>query len=329
MPIGPAVAAGRALQRGADLMDRALDVIADQAAIGADLGLMAVAQGIQLLSRAQHAAFDDLAERDAHLGAFGARGGDGVGVQTADAGQAAGGDLAIGLLALDADIVAAQHLGDGAGGAGAEERVQHHVARIGRAQDHPVQQRFGFLRRMRLVARRVLQPFAAVADGQHPVAAHLDAFVQRLIVEGVFRRFRFRGPDQRLMRVGQPLATEIRHGVRLAPDDVVHDPEALILDLGADAKDVVIAADHPDRAVRFQQAAGGGQPIAGEGVIGGKAGKLVPMVIDRIDLGIVGTVQIALQLQVVGRVGKDQVHAALGQAVHDLDAVAAQNLVQR
>jgi hypothetical protein len=35
-------------------------------------------------------------------------------------------------LALDPDEVAAQHLGHRAGGAGAEERVQHHIAGIGR-----------------------------------------------------------------------------------------------------------------------------------------------------------------------------------------------------
>jgi hypothetical protein len=115
------------------------------------------------------------------------------------------------------------------------------------------------------------------------------------------------------MRVGQPLAAEVGHRVRLAPDHVVQQPEARILHRGADAKDVVIAADHPDRAVGFQQAARGGQPVAGEAVIGGKAGELVPVVVDRIDKAVVGAVQVALQLQVVGRVGEDQVDAALGQ----------------
>jgi hypothetical protein len=38
------------------------------------------------------------------------------------------------------------------------------------------------------------------------------------------------------------------------------------------------------------------------------------VIIHRIDLGIVGPVQLAAQLQVVGRVGEDQVDRARGQA---------------
>jgi len=62
----------------------------------------------------------------------------------------------------------------------------------------------------------------------------------------------------------------------------------------------VIAADHPDRAVVLQDATGGLQPLAGELVVGGEALELVPVVVDRVDLGIVGTQQVAAQLQIVG-----------------------------
>ena len=172
----------------------------------------------------------------------------------------------------------------------------------------------------------------AGADWQHPVRAHLHAFVQglqRLVVEGVFRALIPAGPDQRFMRVGQPLAAEIRHRVRFAPDHVIQHPEAGILHRRPNAEDVVIAADHPDRAMRFQQSARGRQPAAGEIVIGGKAGKLVPVIVHRIDLGVVGPMQLALKLQVVGGIGKDQVNAARRQAVHDLYTVTVNNLVQR
>ncbi len=43
-------------------------------------------------------------------------------------------------------------------GAGAQERVQHHLAGIGRGQQHPMQQRLGLLRGMQLEPMRVLQP---------------------------------------------------------------------------------------------------------------------------------------------------------------------------
>ena len=51
MPIGPAIAAWRAFQGGADLVDRAARVMRDQRAIGADLGGMAAVEGIELVAR--------------------------------------------------------------------------------------------------------------------------------------------------------------------------------------------------------------------------------------------------------------------------------------
>ena len=79
-------------------------------------------------------------------------------------------------------------LGDSACGAGAEERVEHDVARIGRGEDHPVQERFRLLRRMGFLARLVLDPLPAVADRQQPIGPHLKVVVERLhgiVIEGV------------------------------------------------------------------------------------------------------------------------------------------------
>src|SRR3546814_14960273 len=64
----------------------------------------------------------------------------------------------------------------------------------------------------------------------------------------VARLFAHRRPDQRLVRVGEAGALEIGHRVRLAPHDVVEDPIAIVLERGADAENIVIAADHPDRS---------------------------------------------------------------------------------
>ena len=60
-----------------------------------------------------------------------------------------------------------------------------------------------------------------------------------------------RRPDQRLVRVGEAPAAEVRHRVGLTPDDVVENPVAQVLEDGADAEDVVVAADHPERPSGF------------------------------------------------------------------------------
>src|SRR3546814_8753179 len=66
------------------------------------------------------------------------------------------------------------------------------------------------------------------------------------------------------MRVGEARALEIGHRIGLAPYDVVQDPESLVLQLRADTKDVVVAADHPQRTVILQDAARRLQPFGGE-----------------------------------------------------------------
>ena len=188
--------------------------------------------------------------------------------------------------------MAAKPPGDGAGRARSEERVEHHVAGLGRSQHDARQQRFRLLRRMQLVAIVVLQPLAAGADRKQPVRAHLHVVVggfQRIVVEGVALGLLVaRRPDQRLVRILEAAAAKIRHRIGLAPDDVVEDPEAEILHGGADPEDVVVGADHPDRAAGLEHPAHRQQPGAGEGVIGRKTVELVPVVVDRIDLRLVG-----------------------------------------
>ena len=181
---------------------------------------------------------------------------------------------------------------------------------------------------------------AAGAERQHPVGAHLQALVQllhRIVVEGVaLGGLVARRPDQRLVRVGEALALEVRHRVGLAPHDVVQQPEAQVLQRRADAEDVVVAADHPQRALGLQHAARRGQPGAGEGIVARKTcperirgiGELVPVVVDGIDAAVVGPQKLAAQLQIVGRVGEHHVDRAFGQAEHQLDAVAHQDAVR-
>jgi hypothetical protein len=87
----------------------------------------------------------------------------------------------------------------------------------------------------------------------------------------------------------------------------------------------VIGADDPDGAVRLEHAARSQQPGAGEGVIGLETVELVPRIVDGVDLGLVGPVQIAAELQIVGRIGEDRVDRVLRQALERGDAVALQD----
>ncbi|GKY86317.1 hypothetical protein STA1M1_01860 [Sinisalibacter aestuarii] len=53
------------------------------------------------------------------------------------------------------------------------------------------------------------------------------------------------------------------------------------------------------------------------------------MVVDGIDLGIVGPVQIALELKIIGRVGENEIDAGFREGIHHLDGVTGKDLVQR
>ena len=109
------------------------------------------------------------------------------------------------------------------------------------------------------------------------------------------------------MGVGEAAAAEIRHRIGLAPDDVVENPEAEILQDRADAEDVVVGADDDDRGGGLHQPPDGGQPVARERVIFGEIGELVPVVVDRVDQALVGARQRAFELQIIGRIGEDEI----------------------
>ena len=131
------------------------------------------------------------------------------------------------------------------------------------------------------------------------------------------------------MGVGEAPAAEIGHRVGFAPNHIVEDPEAEILQDCADAKDVVIGADHPQRAVLAQQPVALGQPVSGECIVGGEIGEPVPLVVDAVHQTVVGPPQLAAQLQVIRWIGKDAVDRRRRQHAHQLHTVAPQNLVQR
>ena len=130
-----------------------------------------------------------------------------------------------------------------------------------------------------LPASSSLRALAAGAQREQPVGPHLRVFIglfQRLVIEGDLGLLAAGSPDQGLVGVGETRAAEIRHRVDLAPDHVVEDPEIVVLQGRADAEDVVIRADDPQRPVRLQKAARRLEPAMGEHVVMGEAFELVP-----------------------------------------------------
>ena len=96
--------------------------------------------------------------------------------------------VGIGVIALDAEVIAAQALGDRASGAAAKKRIEHEVAGVRGREHHPRQKGFRLLRRMGFSPLRVLEAFAARADREQPVGTHLAVFIrglQRFVIEGV------------------------------------------------------------------------------------------------------------------------------------------------
>src|SRR3546814_17483946 len=63
-------------------------------------------------------------------------------------------------------------------------------------------------------------------------------------------------------------------------------------------------------------------PAAGEVVVDGEAVELVPGVVDGVDPAVVGAQQLALELEIVGRVREDHVDRGLRHGLHPGNAVA-------
>ena len=160
VPEGPAVAGVEPLHQRADAVDRADVVAGAERAVGAHLGLVAGAGVGEDRRRARSGRSRPAcrrgraARRACRARSRARRRGAGT---TAAMRARGGGDVVV--LALDADEVAAEALGDGAGGAGAEERIEDDVAGLRRGEQDAMEQRLGLLGRVDLPAPR--RPSAA------------------------------------------------------------------------------------------------------------------------------------------------------------------------
>ena len=131
------------------------------------------------------------------------------------------------------------------------------------------------------------------------------------------------------MGVCQTLAAEIRHRIGFAPNNIIQHPITLVLQLGPHAEDIVIRANHPNRAIRLKDTARRSEPVLSEFIIGTEAVELIPMIIYRIDKRVIRPMQIALKLEIVGWIGENQIDRTFRKAVHYINAITSQYLVQR
>ncbi len=72
-----------------------------------------------------------------------------------------------------------------------------------------------------------------------------------------------------------------------------------------------------------------GKPGARKLIISLEAVKFVPVIIDRIDALAFGAEQIAAELKIIGRIGKNHIHARIWKCAHPGDAIAHDDPVER
>src|SRR5690606_31901726 len=282
-------------------------------------------------TRLQHPELDDCTEGHAGLtplgaGRFERRGGDRLHLI-----YALSGCFGILRIPLDADPAAAEPLGYGTRRPRAEEGIEDNISGICRRHEDAMQQGLRLLRRMGFAAVGVLQTLRSCANREQPVRTHLQVVIAGLHGLVIERDPRFpitSSPDQRLVRIGEPLTAEIRHRVRLTPDDVVLDPEPQVLQGHAEAEDIVVRANDPNGAIALQHSATLAEPCPREPVVILKIGELVPLVVDAIDTGIVWPQKILVELQVVGGISEDEIDAGCRQLRQLLEAVADDDLIE-
>ena len=95
----------------------------------------------------------------------------------------------------------------------------------------------------------------------------------------------------------------------------------------ADPEDIVIGPDDPEAARILQHPVGLFEPAVGEAVIGGEIVEFVPAVFDPIDPCVVGPLQVAAELEIIGRIREYQIDRAGGKFGQLFDRVAANNPV--
>src|SRR5207237_10875033 len=88
---------------------------------------------------------------------------------------------------------------------------------------------------------------------------------------------------------------------------------------------MMIGSEHPQCLIRLEDSPSLPQPGAREGFIISERLKFVPVVIDRSDLALIGPVQVAIELEIIGWIGEDEIDRCGRNLAHLLEAVADQH----
>ncbi len=121
----------------------------------------------------------------------------------------------------------------------------------------------------------------------------------------------FRGPEDRLRRVGEVTAAQVRGRIGLFPGDVVQNLVPELLQGVADAENDVVRARHPDGAVGLEHALTAPQPFGVEFVVQFRSARDVPVALVHLHhfAGVTGDAAVGQEIR---RVGKDGVEPAFG-----------------
>ena len=103
---------------------------------------------------------------------------------------------------------------------------------------------------------------------------------------------------------------------------VFSNQKAEVLQQAADAEDVVVGAADPEGGAPFHQRAQRRKPGVGEFVVGGEIAHFVPLLGGAIDQRQVGAVEVVLELEVIGRIGEDEVDGIRRQGRQDFEGIA-------
>ncbi len=183
-PVFPAVTGGGFSQGRPDFVDRAFQFAALERTVHPDQRDRAIVTGlaggfpawsgeVKFATGVQQAVFQQGRKGYARLAAFALQG-ENLKIEMSLLGllDPVAGGSDINRVAFDPDPVTMQTFGDRAGRAGAEKRIEYHIARTGAGLQHPVEQGFRFLGAVYLLAVD-FEPFVAGTQGQFPIAPHL------------------------------------------------------------------------------------------------------------------------------------------------------------
>lgn len=116
-----------------------------------------------------------------------------------------------------------------------------------------------------------------------------------------------RRKDKSLMRIMEKEEKEIRNGIGIEKENVVEEKEEKIMKMSEEEENIVIGKDEKDGEIRIKKKEEGEKKGEGEGVIGMEDLKMVKMIVKGDENGMIRKVKIEEKMEIIGRIGKDEV----------------------